>query len=140
MLNVRGFFVGTGAISIIFHAFPFGTGSQPLQILSLVFLLLNLVLFVIFLGMSVVRYLMFPDIWNIMLHHPVQSMYLGTFPMGGATLITVATTLVYTDFGIGGKPFLYFLWAMWWFDAIVSMFCCFGMLHVMYVRPCMACN
>lgn len=66
-----------------------------------------------------------------MMHHPVQSLYLGCFPMGFATLIISAVGIVHNYFGFGGVRFLYVLWGLWWLDVAVSLIMCFGQLHVM---------
>jgi tellurite resistance protein TehA-like permease len=66
-----------------------------------------------------------------MLQHPVQSLYVGTFPMGAMTLISVATTVLHGKYGFGGRGFLYALWAFWWVDIAVSALCCWGIIYVM---------
>ncbi|KAH9931134.1 voltage-dependent anion channel [Epithele typhae] len=126
--------MGTGAISILFHSFPYGQGSQALQIFTYIFFFLNLALFIIFNAFSIARYIIFPDVWSLMINHPAQSLFLGTYPMGAATLINVAVGLIYEDYGFGGKPFLYALWAFWWLDVIISLFCAFVVVHVMKAR------
>ncbi|KAK0485944.1 voltage-dependent anion channel [Armillaria novae-zelandiae] len=123
--------MGTGAISTLFHAFPYGTGSQGLRIMTLIFFFLNLCLFITFCAISIVRYITFPDIWGIMIRHPVQSLFTGTFPMGAITILNIAVSLIHDDYGFGGKPFLYVLWAFWWLDVISSFLCCFGVMHFM---------
>ncbi|KAK0461122.1 voltage-dependent anion channel [Desarmillaria tabescens] len=123
--------MGTGAISTLFHAFPYGTGSQGLRIMTLIFFFLNLCLFITFCAISLVRYITFPDIWGIMIRHPVQSLFTGTFPMGAITILNIAVSLIHDDYGFGGKPFLYVLWAFWWLDVISSFLCCFGVMHFM---------
>ncbi|KAK0504623.1 voltage-dependent anion channel [Armillaria luteobubalina] len=123
--------MGTGAISTLFHAFPYGTGSQGLRIMTLIFFFLNLCLFITFCAISIVRYITFPDIWGIMIRHPVQSLFTGTYPMGAITILNIAVSLIHEDYGFGGKPFLYVLWAFWWLDVISSFLCCFGVMHFM---------
>lgn len=81
--------------------------------------------------MTIMRYAIFPDIWSLMIRHPVQSVYVGCYPMGAATLINVAVGLVYQQYGFGGMPFLYFLWGMWWLDVVLSFVCAFPMIHIM---------
>ena len=68
-----------------------------------------------------------------MMRHPVQSLYLGTFPMGFATILIASVGIVHGYFGFGGEGFLYALWGMWWLDVAVSILVCFGQLHVMFV-------
>lgn len=51
--------------------------------------------------------------------------------MGVTTLINVSVVLVYQQDGVGGKGFLYFLWAIWWIDIVLSFCCLFGLVHWM---------
>ncbi|KAH0827619.1 voltage-dependent anion channel [Lanmaoa asiatica] len=122
---------GTGSISILFHAFPYGTDSQIMRLFSLAFFFLNLALFVLFTALSVARYILFPGIWNRMLRHPIQSLYLGTFPMGATTLFTVSITLIYGTYNFGGRSFVCAIWALWWLDVAISILCCWGIMHIM---------
>lgn len=102
-----------------------------MKILSLLFFFLNLGLFIIFAAVTTARYVLFPDLWSIMLQHPVQSLYLGCAPMGVATIISVAASLIHEGYGFGGKSFIYFVWAVWWLDVVVSALCCWQLMHIM---------
>ncbi|KAF8552520.1 hypothetical protein OG21DRAFT_1465582 [Imleria badia] len=126
--------MGTGSISILFHSFPYDTNSQVMKLFSLAFFFLNLALFVLFTALSAARYILFPGIWNRMLRHPVQSLYLGTFPMGATTLFTVSINVLYGTYNFGGRPFVYAIWALWWFDVAISILCCWGIVHIMITR------
>ncbi|KAJ8514449.1 hypothetical protein ONZ45_g8015 [Pleurotus djamor] len=126
--------MGTGAISILFFAFPYANGSTAMKTMSLIFFFLNLALLVVFTLITTARYILFPDLWALMIRHPVQSLFLGCAPMGAATLINVAVNLINVDMQFGGKPFLYFLWGAWWMDVAVSALCCWGLVHVMMTR------
>lgn len=74
---------------------------------------------------------MYPDVWAIMIQHPVQSLYLGCWPMGLTTILNIAVGLIYKEYGIGGTGFLYAIWGIWWMDVAVSVFCCWVTVHVM---------
>ncbi len=100
---------------------------------SLIFFFLNLTLFAIFSMMTLARYTLFPDIWSIMIRHPVQSLYLGCYPMGLTTLITIGVGLIHQDYNFGGKAFIYLLWAIWWFDVALSFAAAIIIVHIMYV-------
>jgi len=120
-----------------------------MQITSLAFMFLNLVLFLLFSVITIARYCLFPNVWRFMIHHPVQSLYIGTFPMGkyiaclsararnnysftgATTILNIAVGVIHDHYGFGGKPFLYFIWACWWANVAISLLCCFGMLHFM---------
>ncbi len=99
--------------------------------MTLVFFFLNLCLFLTFTVISAIRYILWPDIWSIMIRNPVQSLFISTFPMGATTILNIAVSLINSQYGFGGKPFLYVLWALWWLDSALSVLCCWGVLHYM---------
>ncbi|KAG2111206.1 voltage-dependent anion channel [Suillus discolor] len=123
--------MGTGSIAILFNNFPYASDSPVMRGFALGFFFLNLVLFLLFSVITAARYIFFPGIWFHMIRHPVQSLYIGTFPMGATTLINIASGDIFQTYGFGGKPFIYTVWACWWINVAISMACCFGMIHVM---------
>jgi tellurite resistance protein TehA-like permease len=122
---------GTGAISGLFSVFPYGDKNGICRALSTAFFVLNLLLFVLFFAVSITRYTHFPGVWSTMIRHPVGSLYLGTFPMGAATLISVGITVLHGQYGIGGQAFVYTLWGLWWIDVAISSLCCWGVIYAM---------
>ncbi|KAI0821619.1 voltage-dependent anion channel [Trametes gibbosa] len=125
--------MGTGVVSALIHNFPYHNDSLALKLAALVMFLVNLALFVFVCICTVLRYIMFPEVWSMMLSHPAQSLFIGCFPMGAATLINAALNLN-QDWGFGGEPFLWTLWGFWWLDSAVSYAIAFGMLYTMMVR------
>ncbi|EPQ57450.1 hypothetical protein GLOTRDRAFT_104971 [Gloeophyllum trabeum ATCC 11539] len=83
--------------------------------LTSIYFFLNLALFILTI-ICVTRYTLYKRSWSLMLHDSVQNAYLGCFPMGGTTLINVSVTLMYNEYGFGGKSYLYTIWAHWWRD------------------------
>nr|VWP00257.1 Mitochondrial division protein 1 [Ganoderma boninense] len=65
--------------------------------------------------------------------HPAQSLFMGCFPMGAATLINSALN-INQDWGFGGTPFIWTLWGFWWLDAAFSYAIAFGMIYTMMTR------
>ncbi|KAI0081905.1 hypothetical protein K474DRAFT_1681654 [Panus rudis PR-1116 ss-1] len=126
--------MGTGAISILFFNFPYATGSIPLKTFTYIFFILNLILFSLFSLITIARYVLFPDIWTIMIRHPVQSLYLGCYPMGATTLINIGLAQVYETDKIGGKGLLYVLWACWWICVALSFMCAIVLVHIMKTK------
>ncbi|KAF9820333.1 hypothetical protein IEO21_01547 [Rhodonia placenta] len=126
--------MGTGAVSMVFNNFPYATHSATLKIFSAILFFLNLSLFIIFNILSLYRYLRYPQVWSDMLCHPVQSLYLGTYAMGFSTIINVGVQLIYEEYKFGGPAFLYFLWACWWYDVVLSFLCGFVLVHIMMTR------
>ena len=105
--------MGTGVVSALIHLFPYHNESQALKIIACIFFLLNLVLFVFVCTCTVLRYVMFPEVryskclkgcvdayflyrqvWPLMLSHTAQSLFVGCFPMGAATLINAGLVSV----------------------------------------------
>ncbi len=66
--------MGTGIVAILLHQLPFQFAG--LTEISVIFLCLNVLLFVILFAASAVRYALWPEIWGLMLRHPVQSLFL----------------------------------------------------------------
>ncbi|KAH7338156.1 voltage-dependent anion channel [Rhizoctonia solani] len=123
--------MGTGAVSTLLHNFPYG--SQPvLHGFGLAVLILNVCLFGLFCALSVIRYIKYPGTFRLMYMHPVQSLFLGCFPMGFSTLIN-ASLNAYQAYGLS-QSFLYALWGLWWLDSILALAVYFLMLYVMVTR------
>lgn len=76
--------MGTGIVSILLHNLPYN--GQWLRFISYIFFGLNILLFVAFSCISLVRYIAYPGIWRAMISHPGQSLFLGCFPMGFASM------------------------------------------------------
>ncbi|KAI8972219.1 voltage-dependent anion channel [Trametes punicea] len=125
--------MGTGVVSALLHNLPYHNDSLALKVAALIVFLINLVLFVFVCTCTVLRYIMFPEVWSLMLSHPAQSLFIGCFPMGAATLINSALN-INQDWGFGGDAFLWTLWGFWWLDSAVSYIIAFGMLYTMMVR------
>lgn len=75
--------MGTGVVSILLHNLPYN--APAVRYLSYVFFCANILLFLLFLVLSILRYSLYPEIWWAMVAHPGQSLFLGCFPMGFAS-------------------------------------------------------
>lgn len=104
-------------------------------VISLVIFFINLSLFILFFVLVAAKYLCYPDRWAHLIRNPIVSLYAGTFPMGATTLINVAVSVIHEKYQIGGKVFLYFLWATWWLDVLIACLCTWVGVHVMCVCP-----
>ena len=80
--------MGTGIVSILLHNLPYNT--EWIRWISVGFFALNVLLMVSFTTISVARYVLYPQIWGVMIRHPTQSLFLGTFPMGLASEFLLA--------------------------------------------------
>ncbi|KAJ7249020.1 voltage-dependent anion channel-domain-containing protein [Mycena rebaudengoi] len=97
--------MGTGSVSTLISLIHFGENSETIKILTLLFFF-NLCLFISICGATMLRYYMFPELWPAMLQHPAQSLIIGAFPMGAATLINTALAINqrYSFSGTGVQP------------------------------------
>jgi tellurite resistance protein TehA-like permease len=117
--------MGTGILSILLYTLSslYPSHHTPLHALSIAFFALNALLFSTILLISVLRYTLFPATWTLMMRHPVQSLFLGTVPMGFATLVNMFVAVCVPAWG-GAS--MYVAWGMWWVDAGASVVCCLG--------------
>ncbi|RFU25517.1 hypothetical protein B7463_g10822, partial [Scytalidium lignicola] len=111
--------MGTGIVSILLHNLPYN--GRWLYWISVAIFCLNILLFITFLLISILRYTIYPEIWRVMIRHPAQSLFLGTFPMGLATIINM---IVFVCVPAWGSWAAYVAWGLWWFDAAVSISTC----------------
>lgn len=112
--------MGTVIVSILLHNLPYN--GAWLYWISVVIFALNVALFIFFLFVSLLRYMLYPEIWVVMIRHPTQSLFLGTFPMGLATIINMVVFVCVPAWGPGTVTLA---WALWWIDAAISVAMCF---------------
>lgn len=91
--------MGTGIVSILLHNLPYN--GRWLYYISVIIFCLNVLLFIVFLLISILRYTLYPVIWKAMISHPIQSLFLGTFPMGFATIINMVVFVCVPAWGEG---------------------------------------
>jgi len=118
--------MGTGIVSILLHNLPYN--AVWLYWLSVVIFALNVLLFATFTCISTVRYVTYPEIWTAMLRHGTQSLFLGTFPMGFATIVNM---VVFVCVPAWGPWAVTLAWTMWCIDAVISVAICFYLPFVM---------
>lgn len=107
--------MGTGIVAVLMSSVPFHT--PVLYYLSIVFFLLNVVIFGLALITSILRYSLYPEIWRVMIQDPTNSLFLATIPMGFATLIEMWVFICVPRWGHWA---ISFAWAMWMVDVIAA--------------------
>lgn len=121
--------MGTGVASILLYTLPYN--GDWLYWLSVIVFCLNIALFCLFLFISVLRYTLFPGIFMAMIRHPVQSLFVGTFPMGLATIVNM---IVFVCVPAWGPWAITLAWTLWWIDVVISVASCmslpFVIMHV----------
>ena len=108
--------MGTGVVAVIFSTIPFE--ARWLYWMSIIFFALNTLLFSLALGISILRYTIWPEIWTGMIEDPNNSLFLGTIPMGFATLVEM---WVHVCVSAWGEWAAYLALAMWVADCIVEV-------------------
>lgn len=96
--------MGTGIVSILLHNLPYN--GAWLYWISVVLFALNVLLFLSFLFISGLRYTLYPEIWFAMIKHPAQSLFVGTFPMGLATIVNMMAFVCVPAWGPGTVTFI----------------------------------
>lgn len=120
--------MSTGVVSILLHQLPYN--GHWLEIISIVFFILNLALFLLFTIISCLRYFLYPEIFPAVLRHPHQSLFVATFPVGLATLINMIVLVCAPAWGHGMATFA---WVLWWIDSVLALTTCFHLTLVMQV-------
>ncbi|KAI1353952.1 voltage-dependent anion channel-domain-containing protein [Xylaria sp. FL0043] len=112
--------MGTGIVSILLFTFSniYTHGSGMLFQLSVAFYILNVVLFSLIFMMTIFRYILYPRLFVMLVSDPGQAMYLGTFPMGFATIISMTVNVMVPRFGAFWAETA---WVCWWIDVAISM-------------------
>ncbi|KAK3056425.1 Plasma membrane sulfite pump involved in sulfite metabolism [Extremus antarcticus] len=108
--------MGTGVVSMILHSIPWQ--ASWLYHLSIVFFVLNVALFATAFIISVLRYTIWPEIFIVMIHDPNNSLFLGTIPMGFATIINMWIAVCVPAWGTWAA---YTAWGMWMLDSVVAV-------------------
>ncbi|KAF1971063.1 C4-dicarboxylate transporter/malic acid transport protein-like protein [Bimuria novae-zelandiae CBS 107.79] len=114
--------MGTGIVSILLHSFStiYPGYQSSLNTLSIIFFALNVFLFLLIFGISILRYILYPATWSLMLQHPVQSLFLGTIPMGFATIVNMFTLVYLPRWGGATSQ--------------IALACCFGLPYQMMTK------
>ncbi|KAI9372122.1 voltage-dependent anion channel [Aspergillus egyptiacus] len=108
--------MGTGMVSSLLYTLPYN--GRWLYWISVVIFALNVVLFVVACIISVLRYALYPDVFRATMSHPVQSMFIGTLPMGLATIVNMFCFICVPAWGEWTRNFA---WAIWIIDAAISV-------------------
>ena len=108
--------MGTGIVSLLFITIPFQ--ARWLYWLSVIFFGLNVILFSLAFGISILRYTLYPEIWTVMIQDPNNSLFLGTIPMGFATLVE---SWIFLCCPYWGPWSVTFAWVCWMIDSVVAV-------------------
>ncbi|KAJ4414752.1 Plasma membrane sulfite pump involved in sulfite metabolism [Gnomoniopsis sp. IMI 355080] len=118
--------MGTGAVSLVLVTIPFQ--ASWLYWLSVVFFIINTILFTCAFTLSVLRYGLYPKIWSVMIRDPASSLFLGTIPMGFATLVESWLLLCCPYWGNWS---VIFGWVAWMMDSVAAFAVTVGLMFLL---------
>jgi tellurite resistance protein TehA-like permease len=108
--------MGTGIVATLLITIPFK--ANWLYYLSIVFFVLNVILFSLAFAISILRYSLYPEIWGVMIADPNNSLFLATAPMGFATIVEM---WIFVCVPAWDAPWVItFAWVLWMIDSIVA--------------------
>ncbi len=121
--------MGTGGLALALNQFPLEIPG--LHALARALWLANIALFTLFSAVYAARWLLYFDEARRIFRHPVMSMFLGTIPMGLATIING-----FLAFGIPlwGQAAISIATTLWWIDVAMAVACGTLIPFLMFTR------
>ncbi|KAK5022790.1 Plasma membrane sulfite pump involved in sulfite metabolism [Exophiala sideris] len=120
--------MGTGIVSVLLNQFPYK--ARWLYWLSVIVFVLNLALFVLFVGLTVLRFVLWPCTRRIA-NKPTQALYLSTIP---TTMSVLVNMMVFVCVPAWGEWVVYTAWGLWMADAVMSLVCALWLPFLMIKR------
>ncbi|KAJ9091281.1 hypothetical protein QFC21_007270 [Naganishia friedmannii] len=77
------------------------------------------------------RYTIWPSVFWKMISHPGQSLFLGTFPMGFATIVNMVAFVCVPN--LSGR-WIELAWALWWIDSIIAITIAISIPFIMFTH------
>lgn len=121
--------MGTGVLALALPQLPgIGPALRPLAEGLWWF---DIGLFVLFAGLYTARWVLFGHEARRIFGHSVVSMFIGTIPMGLATILNGALAFALPRFGAGVIPVVE---ALWWLDVAMALGCGVVIPYLMFTR------
>ncbi|MBV8568193.1 MAG: TDT family transporter [Methylobacteriaceae bacterium] len=121
--------MGTGILALVLPQLPFVGPS--LYRLGEGLWMFNIALFVLFAGLYSARWAMFPREARRIFGHSVVSMFIGTIPMGLATIVN--GFLVFGSARLGASA-VTIAETLWWIDVVMAVSCGVVIPYLMFTR------
>jgi C4-dicarboxylate transporter/malic acid transport protein len=121
--------MGNGIVFLALTALPLHFSGQRALAESL--WCVDIALYAIFAAMFAARWIFYPDTIRPLLHHPLQSMFLGAIPMGLAPIINGIVLFAGPRLGAGAYTLAS---ALWCFDAVLAVVVAIGVPYLMFTE------
>ncbi|MGG1946917.1 TDT family transporter [Trinickia sp. NRRL B-1857] len=121
--------MGNGIVFLVLAALPWHFAGQ--MTIARTLWCFDIVLYAVFAAMLAARWVFYPETIRPMLHHPLQSMFLGAVPMGLAPIVNGLVIFCAPHGGDGVAQLAYRLWCI---DAIVGCAAAIGVPYMMFTE------
>lgn len=121
--------MGTGVVYLVLNALP-GTSGAKLALAEWLWRI-DIALYALFFLMFAGRFVLFAETIKPMLHHPLQSMFLGALPMGLAPIVNGLVVFGGARYGSGAYTLALGLWI---FDATLSVVVAIGVPYLIFTE------
>jgi C4-dicarboxylate transporter/malic acid transport protein len=121
--------MGNGIVFLVLAALPVQFSGQRALAASL--WCVDIMLYAVFAAMFAARWIFFRETIKPLLHHPLQSMFLGALPMGLAPIINGIVLFAGPHFGGIAYTFACVLWGV---DALLAVAVAIGVPYLMFTE------
>jgi C4-dicarboxylate transporter/malic acid transport protein len=121
--------MGTGVLALALPQLP--VIGPSLRLLGEGLWLFDVALFALFSALYAARWVLFGHEARRIFGHSVVSMFIGTIPMGLATIVNGALAYALPRFGAGVIPVAE---AFWWLDVLMALSCGVAIPYLMFTR------
>lgn len=121
--------MGTGVTSLLLETLPYK--FHGLDVIAIVFFGITLFSFGMLTVLSIIRFIVWPQVLWLLLLHSTHSEFLGCTSMTISTLMNFCA--LHWVHGREGS-FRYFVWAVWWFNSAYAIILCFGLTFLKATR------
>jgi C4-dicarboxylate transporter/malic acid transport protein len=121
--------MGNGIVFIVLASLPLHFAGQKTLAASL--WCVDIVVFAVFAAMFAARWILYPETIKPMLHHPLQSMFLGTLPMGLAPIVNGIVLFAAPHYGSGAYSLAFALWCV---DSVLAVVVAIGVPYLMFTE------
>lgn len=119
--------MGNGIVFLVLAGLPWHFAGQ--MALAHTLWVADSALYMVFAGMLLARWIFYPETIRPMLHHPLQSMFLGAVPMGLAPIINGLVMFAGSHAGEAASQLAYGLWCV---DAVLALAVAVGVPYMMF--------
>lgn len=121
--------MGTGATSLVLAQLPLQ--SAVLHMTAVALWVANIILFTLIASLHAAQWIMFPDEARRKFDNPAMPMFLGTVPMG---LATIVNGFILYGVPLWGDVAIHIAQALWWIDVAMALACGVAVPFWMFTR------